>query len=104
MNRVRALETTALNGSAWNALEHFSIRWEFFYKHQETLNGFLWFVTGQTAPDKINFLQFPRLQQQLFAARPRQKDVDRRTNSLVADVSVQHNFHVSRAFKILKDQ
>jgi hypothetical protein len=44
-----------------NALQHFSVRWEFFYKHQEPLNGFLRFVTRQAAPDEIDFLQFPRL-------------------------------------------
>src|SRR5438034_8775535 len=73
------------SGSAGNALEHFSVRWEFFHKHQETLNGFLGFVTGQTASDEIDFLQFPRLQQQLFAARPGQKDIDRRINPLITD-------------------
>src|SRR6516162_6953284 len=92
------------SGSAGNALEHFSVRWELFHKHQETLNGFLWFVTGQSAPDEIDFLQFPRLQQQLFAACPGEKDVDRGINPLVADFSVKHHFHVSGAFKFLKDQ
>src|SRR6266576_1093811 len=92
------------SGSAGNALEHFSVRWEFFHKHQETLDGFLWFVTGQTAPDEIDLLKLPRLQQQLFATRAGEKNVDRRINALVADLSIEHHFHVSGSFELLKDQ
>jgi hypothetical protein len=61
-------------------------------------------VTSKTAPDEIDFLQFPRLQQQFFAARSRQEDVDGRINPLVADFSVEDHFHVSGAFELLKDQ
>src|SRR5437667_1268801 len=91
-------------GSAWNAFEHFSVRREFFHEHQQTLNGFLWFVTGQTAPDEIDLLKLPRLQQQLFATRAGEKNVDRRINALVANLSIEHHFHVPGAFELLKDQ
>ena len=77
---------------------------EFFHKHQETLDGFLRFVTGKPAPDEIDLLQFPRLQQQFFAARSGQKYVDCRINTLVADFPVEHHLHVSSAFELLKDQ
>ena len=89
---------------ARNVLEHLSVRREFLHEHQETLNRFLGFVSGQTAPDEIDFLQLPRLQQQFFAACSGQKDVDGRINPLVADFSVEHHFHVSGAFELLKDQ
>jgi hypothetical protein len=58
----REAATVPVEYSARNALEHFSVRREFFHKHQQTLNGFLRFVTGKPAPDEINLLQFPRLQ------------------------------------------
>jgi len=54
--------------STRNTFEHFRVRREFFDEHQQTLNGFLRFVTGQAAPDEIDFFQFPRLQQQFFGA------------------------------------
>src|ERR1700756_439846 len=79
-------------GSTRNILEHLSVGREFFHEHQETLDGFLRFVPGETASDEIDFLQFPRLQQQFFAARSGQKDVDRWINALVANFSVKHHF------------
>src|SRR6266513_5072589 len=91
-------------GSAWNAFQHFSVRREFFHEHQKTLNGFLRFVTGEAAPDEIDLFQFPRLQQEFFAARSGQKDVNGRINALIADFSVQDHFHVARTFELLKNQ
>src|SRR5213596_3844084 len=72
-------------GLAWNVLEHLRVGREFFHKHQETLNGFLRFVPGETAPDEIDFFQFPRLQKQFLSARSGEEDVDGRINSLIAD-------------------
>ncbi len=51
---------------------------------------------GQTAPDHIDLLQLPRLQQQFLAARAGEEDVDRRINALIADLAVEHHLHVAR--------
>jgi len=52
---------SSANQSARDAFKHLRVGREFFHKHQQSLNCFLWFVSGQTAPDKIDFLQLPRL-------------------------------------------
>src|SRR4029450_1698194 len=98
------VETGNRGRSARNALEHFSVGGEFFHKHQQPLNSFFWFVSGQAAPNEIDFLQFPRLQEQLFTPRAREKYIHRRIDSLVADFPVEHHFHVSGALELLKDQ
>src|SRR5436305_7173060 len=90
--------------STRNALEHLSVGREFFHEHQETLNGFLRFVTSQAAPDEIDLFQFPRLQQEFFTACSGQKDVNGRINALIAAFSVQDHFHVPGPFELLKDQ
>src|SRR6266478_5769442 len=64
--------------STRNTFEHFRVRREFFHEHQETLNGFLGFMTGKAASNEIDLFQFPRLQQEFFAARSGQKDVNGR--------------------------
>src|SRR6266566_2952461 len=87
-----------------NSLEHFGVRREFFHEHQQTLDRFLWFVTGETATDEVDFLQFPRLQQQFFAPRAGEENIDSRINPLIADFPVKHHFHISGAFKFLKDE
>src|SRR5437773_927090 len=40
----------------------------------------------------------------MLAMRAGEKNVDRRINALVADLSIEHHFHVSGAFELLKDQ
>ena len=90
--------------STRNTFEHFRVRREFFDEHQETLNGFLRFVTGEAASNEVDLFQFPRLQQEFFAARSGQKDVNGRINSLIANFSVQDHFHVAGTFELLKDQ
>src|SRR5437016_7669730 len=70
----------------------------------QTLDRFLWFVAGKASPDEVDFLQFPRLQQQFFTPRAGEENIDRRINPLVADFSIEHHFHVSGAFEFLKDQ
>src|SRR5436305_4407020 len=90
--------------STRNTFEHFRVRREFFHEHQKTLNGFLRFVTGETAANEIDLFQFPRLQQEFFAARSGPKDVNGRINSLIANFSVQDHFLVARSFELLKDQ
>ena len=90
--------------STRNTFEHFRVRREFFHEHQETLNGFLGFMTCKAASNEIDFFQFPRLQQEFFAARSGQKDVNGRINALIADFSVQDHFHVAGTFELLKDQ
>src|SRR5439155_18141162 len=90
--------------STRNTFEHFRVRREFFHEHQKTLNGFLRFVTGEAAANEIDLFQFPRLQQEFFAARSGQKDVNGRINSLIANFSVQDHFHVAGTFELLKDQ
>jgi hypothetical protein len=34
-----------------------SVLVEFFHEHQQTLNCFTWFVTGETAPNQIDLFQ-----------------------------------------------
>src|SRR5215472_9176209 len=90
--------------STWNTFEHLRVRREFFHEHQETLNGFLGLMTCKAASNEIDFFQFPRLQQEFFAARSGQKDVNGWINALIADFSVQDHFHVTGTFELLKDQ
>src|SRR4029453_6856602 len=94
--------TEGLLNLTWNALEHLSVRREFFHEHQQSLNRFLRLVSSQTAANEIDFLQFPRLQQQLFPSCAREKNIHRRINPLVADFPVEHHLHVSGAFEFLK--
>ena len=51
--------TAALTG---NALKHLRVGREFLHEHQQTLDRFIRFMSGQAAPDQIDFLQLPRLQ------------------------------------------
>src|SRR5262249_7442687 len=69
--------------STRNTFEHFCVRREFFHEHQEPLNCFLGFMTGKAVSDKIDLFQLPRLQQEFFAARSGQKDVNGRINALI---------------------
>src|SRR5205823_4779231 len=89
---------------AWNAFEHFGVRRKFFDEHEQALDRLFGFVPGETAPYQIDFLQLPRLQQQFFAPRTREEDVDCGINALIADFPVKHHLHISRAFEFLKDQ
>src|SRR4029077_20053097 len=65
-----------------NAFEHFGVGGEFFHEHQQTLNCFTWFVTGETAPNQIDLFQLPRLQKQFFAPGAGKENIDRRINAL----------------------
>src|SRR5437762_9679551 len=87
-----------------NSLQHLGVRREFFHEHQQTLDRFLWFVAGKASADEVDFLQFPRLQQQFLTPRAGEENIDRWINPLVADFSIEHHFHVSGAFEFLKDQ
>src|SRR5205085_12495373 len=89
---------------ARNLFQHLRIRREFFYEHEQTLNRFFRFVTGESATDQIDFLKLPRLKQQFLAAGAREKDVDRGLNALIADFSIEHHLHVTGAFELLKDE
>ena len=44
------------------------------------------------------------MQQQFFAPRAGEENVDGRINPLVADFAVEHHFHIAGALKFLKDQ
>ena len=61
-------------------------------------------MPGEAATDEINFLQLPRLQQQLLAPRAGEEDIDCGINALVADLAIEHQLHVSRAFELLENQ
>ena len=87
-----------------NALQHLRVGREFLHEHQQPLNRFIRFMTGEAAADQIDFFQLPRLQQQLFAPGAGQENIDRRINALIADFAVQHHFHVAGAFEFLEDQ
>ena len=52
---------SSANRSARDASKHLRVGREFFHEHQQSLNCFLWLVSGQTAADQINFFQLPRL-------------------------------------------
>src|SRR5260370_6319605 len=91
-------------GLSGNSLQHLSVGWEFFHEHEQTLNRFLRFVSGEPPTDKIDFLQLPWLQEQLFAARPGEENINSRINALVADFAIEHHLHISRAVEFLKDQ
>jgi len=54
---------------AGDFFEHLRVGRKLFHEHEQTLNRFLGLVPGETATDQIDFLQFPRLQQQFFAPR-----------------------------------
>src|SRR5687768_4763167 len=43
------------------------------------------------------------VEQQLFLARPRLEDVDRRIDALVRDLATEDEFHVARTLELLED-
>src|SRR5205823_6927682 len=65
VRRTRRMTLRMRNGSwlEWagalprNALEHFGVGRKFFYEHQETLDCFTWFVTGETTANQIDLFQ-----------------------------------------------
>ena len=64
VNRLRArveIGNRLANRSARDASQHLRVGREFFHEHQQSLNCFLWLVSGQTASDEIDFLQLPLL-------------------------------------------
>src|SRR5215475_7074571 len=61
-------------------------------------------MTGESATNQINLLELPRLQKQLFATRAGEENVDRGINPLIADLAVEHHFHVTGAFEFLEDE
>src|SRR5207302_5503805 len=56
--RLISLGDCATSGlrSTGDFFEHLRVRREFFHEHQETLDRFLRFMTGEAAADKIDFL------------------------------------------------
>ena len=61
-------------------------------------------MPGQTAPDQIDLLKLPRLQEQFFPAGAGKENIDGRIGALIADFTIEHHFHIPCAFKLLKDE
>src|SRR5712692_6660165 len=72
-----------------NLFQHLHVGRKFLHEHEETLDRFFRFVTGQATANQVDFLQLPRLQQQLLAPRAGKENIDRRINALIADLSVE---------------
>src|SRR5205807_1041456 len=86
------------------AFQYLLVGREFFHEHEQTLDRFSWFVPREPAPDQIDFLELPRLHEQLFAARAGKENVHRRVNALIADLTVEYHLHVPGPFEFLEDQ
>lgn len=87
-----------------NFLQHLGIGWELLHEHEQTLYGFVRFVASKASSDEVDFLQFPLLEQQLFATGTGKEDVHSGINAQVADLAIEHQLHVTGAFEFLKNQ
>src|SRR5262249_2187990 len=70
---------------------------------QQKLHGFYCGKWIQNLPQDPDSVQFILRNKQLFLARTRAIDIDRRKDSLVDELAVQADFHVARTLELFED-
>jgi len=61
-------------------------------------------VTGQSATDDVDLVHVLGREEQLFATRSGEEDVDRGVDALVADLAVENELHVAGTLELLEDE
>ena len=91
-------------GSTGNVLQQFGVGGVLPNKKQQSFDGFNGLMTGEAPSDDADLVQVLGREQKLLPTCSGQEDIDCGIDSLVTDLSVQDELHVSGTLEFLKDQ